>query len=72
MDKLGIANVKNYLNVRKKPSESAKIIGKMTRNNGCNILSTKKGCAMIESGKVRGYVKASYLMKGKAAQDRAL
>jgi len=72
MDKLGIANVKNYLNVRKKPSESAKIIGKMTRNNGCNILSTKKGWAKIESGKVRGYVKASYLLTGKAAQDKAL
>ncbi len=72
MDKLGIANVKNYLNVRKKPSESAKIIGKMTRNNGCNILSTKKGWARIESGKVRGYVKASYLLTGKAAQDKAL
>lgn len=72
MDKLGIANVKNYLNVRKRPSESAKIIGKMTRNNGCNILSLKKGWAKIESGKVHGYVKASYLLTGKAAQDKAL
>lgn len=72
MNKLGIANVHNYLNVRQKPSEDAKIIGKMTRNNGCNIISTKNGWARIESGKVKGYVKASYLTTGKAAQEKAL
>ena len=72
MNKLGIAKVDNYLNVRKSPSENAKIIGKMTRNNGCNVLYTKKGWSKIESGKVKGYVKSCYLITGKAAQDKAL
>ena len=36
--RLGIAsNVDTYLNVRKKPSTSAKIVGKMTKNSGCHI-----------------------------------
>ncbi len=71
-DKLGIANVRSYLNVRKKGSASAKVIGKMTKNTGCNILSIKNGWAKIESGKVKGYVKADYLLKGKEAEQRAV
>lgn len=72
MNKLGIAKVDKYLNVRKKPSEKSQVVGKMTRNSGCNVISTKKGWAKIESGKVKGYVKASYLITGKAAQEKAL
>lgn len=71
-DKLGIANVDTYLNVRKRGSESAKIIGKMTKNTGCNIISVKKGWAKIESGKVRGFVKAEYLLQGEEAEKKAL
>lgn len=71
-DKLGIADVDSYLNVRKGRSESSKIIGKMTKNTGCNIISVKNGWAKIESGEVKGYVKASYLLQGKEAEKRAL
>lgn len=71
-DKLGIADVDNYLNVRQKGSESAKIVGKMTKNAGCNIISVKKGWAKIESGNVKGYVKAEYLLQGKEAEQKAL
>lgn len=70
-DRLGMANVKSYLNVRKKPSTSSKIVGKMTRNSGCNIYYIKKGWAKIVSGKVKGFVKASYLLKDKPAEKRA-
>lgn len=71
-DKLGIADVNTYLNVRSRPSESAKIIGKMVKNTGCNIISEKKGWTKIESGSVKGYVKSEYLIKGKAAEKKAL
>lgn len=68
--RLGIAtNVDTYLNVRKKPSTSAKIVGKMTKNSGCHIYSIKKGWAKIVSGKVNGYVKASYLSTDKKAES---
>lgn len=71
-DKLGIADVHSYLNVRKSGSESAKIVGKMVKNTGCNVSSVKNGWAKIQSGNVKGYVKADYLITGEAAEKRAL
>ena len=50
--RLGVANkVDTYLNVRKKPSESGKVVGKMTKNAGCHVYHIKKGWAKIVSGK---------------------
>lgn len=70
-DRLGVANVHNYLNVRKQPGKNAKIAGKMTRNSGCNVYKIKKGWAKIVSGKVRGWVKAEYLLTDEKAEARA-
>ena len=70
--RLGIANkVSNYLNVRKKPSEDARIVGKMVKNAGCHIYNVKKGWAKIVSGKVNGYVKAEYLTMDEEAEALA-
>lgn len=70
--RLGVANkVDTYLNVRKKPSERGKLVGKMTKNAGCHIYSIKKGWAKIVSGKVKGYVKASYLTTDEEAEKLA-
>lgn len=71
-DKLGLANVHNYLNVRKKPSEDAKIIGKMTNHNACNIISEKNGWSKIQSGKIKGYVMSKYLIAGEKAEKLAV
>ena len=70
-DRLGVAKVDSYLNVRKKPGEDSGIVGKMTKNSGCNIYKVNKGWAKIISGKVKGYVKASYLIKDKQAEEFA-
>ncbi len=71
-DRLGIASkVDTYLNVRKKPSESAKIVGKMTKNAGCHIYKIKKGWAKIVSGKVEGWVKSSYIVTDTKAEELA-
>ena len=70
-DRLGVANVKSYLNVRSKPSKNGKIVGKMTRNSGCHIYKIKDGWAKIVSGQVNGWVKASFLLKDKAAEEKA-
>lgn len=70
--RLGIANkVDTYLNVRSKPSESGKLVGKMTKNAGCHVYRVKKGWAKIVSGKVKGYVKASYLTLDEKAEKLA-
>ncbi len=70
--RLGIANkVDTYLNVRKKPSKRASIVGKLTKNAGCHIYNIKNGWAKIVSGDVRGYVKASYLTTDEKAEELA-
>ncbi len=71
-DRLGIANVDTYLNVRSKANTSAKIVGKMTKHSGCHIYSIKKGWAKIVSGKVKGYVKAEYLVTDEEAEEMAM
>lgn len=70
--RLGIASkVDTYLNVRKKPSESAKIVGKMTKNAGCHIYKVKDGWAKMVSGNVTGWVKASYIVTDEKAEKLA-
>ncbi len=70
--RLGIASkVDTYLNVRKKPSESATIIGKLTKNAGCHIYKIKDGWAKIVSGNVKGWVKAKFIETDEKAEELA-
>lgn len=68
---LGIANVDNHLNVRETPDESGKLVGKMTKNAACEILSVENNWAHIKSGKVEGYASMDYLFVGEQAKQRA-
>lgn len=71
-ENIGIATVDNYLNIRKKPGEDEKVIGKLPKNAGATIYSIdKNGWAKIKSGKVTGYVMSSYLTTGKEAEELA-
>ena len=58
---LGIAHVDNYLNVRETAGEDGKLVGKMSKNAGCEILGVEGDWTKIKSGKVEGYVKSEYL-----------
>ena len=70
--RLGIASkVDTYLNVRSKPSEKSKIVGKMTKNAGRHIYKVKKGWAKMVSGKVEGWVKAKYIVTDERAEQLA-
>lgn len=72
-DRLGIASkVDTYLNVRKKPNEEATIVGKLTKNAGCNVYKIKNGWAKIVSGKVNGWVKAEYIVTDEEAEELSL
>ena len=69
---LGVANLTSgYLNVRKEPSQSSEIIGKLTRHGGCEILGEENGWFKIQSGPVRGYVSADYVVTGEQAEQIA-
>lgn len=67
---LGIAHVDNNLNVREKPSEDSKLVGKLTKDAACEILEIDDGWAHIKSGKVDGYCKAEFLYTGDEAIKR--
>lgn len=68
---LGIAQVDNHLNVRNKAGEDGELVGKMTKNAACEILSSEGDWAHIKSGKVEGYVHMDYLLTGDAAKQKA-
>lgn len=68
---LGIAKVDNHLNVRDKAGEDGSLVGKMTKNAACEILSVDGEWAHIKSGKVEGYVHTDYLLQGEEAKKKA-
>lgn len=69
---IGIADVDNNLNIRSGPSEDSKLVGKLPKNGGCEILEgSKDGWTKISSGKVTGYVKSMYLITGSEATQLA-
>lgn len=68
---LGLANVDNYLNVRKGATESAELVGKMPAGAGCEVYGEEDGWYHIRSGKVEGYVLGDYLLTGDEAREKA-
>lgn len=67
---LGIANVDNHLNIREKASQDSKLVGKLTKDAACEIISIEDGWAHIKSGKVEGYCSTDYLFTGESAISR--
>ena len=69
---LVIADVTNYVHIRSMPSEEGEILGKLYRNSVGRRLDEENGWYRIESGKVKGYVKAEFVQTGDEAKRRAL
>ena len=63
-DKLAIAEVSDYANVRKKPSSDSKLVGFIYNDNLGHVLDTKGDWTKIQSGDVTGWVKNDYLTVG--------
>lgn len=71
-DRLGIAKVDNYLNIREKPSQDSKVVGKLPKDAGCHVYEIdENGWAKIISNKVSGYVLSTYLVLDEAAEEYA-
>jgi len=68
---LGVANVDNHLNVRALPQTDGKLLGKMSNNAACEIISIEGEWAKIKSGEVEGFVNVDFLYMGGAAKRRA-
>lgn len=68
---LGIANVRNYVNIRSGPSTDYKILGKLYKGCVANILGYEGDWVKIQSGNVaEGYIKAEYLLIGWDAEEK--
>lgn len=62
---VGISIAKDYVNIRKEPSTDAEILGKLYRDSAAYILEKKDDdWYYVESGSVKGYVKAEYIKTG--------
>jgi len=69
---LGIVTVsEGKVNIRDAASLEGKIVGKIGRDAGCDILGEEDGWLKIKSGKVEGYIKSDYVLTGKEALDKA-
>lgn len=67
---LGVSIADSYVNVRKEPSTSSEIVGKLYRGAAAKILEYLEGdWAKIESGDVVGYIASNYLAIGEAAKE---
>ncbi len=71
-DNVAISRVSNYVNVRAEANTSSAVVGKIYNNCAATILATVDGEGgdwyQIQSGNVKGYIKAQYFITGAEAE----
>lgn len=65
---VGISIAADYVNIRKKPSTDADIVGKLYRGSAATIMKTEGDWVYIKSGSVSGYIMKDYLAIGYSAE----
>lgn len=69
---LGIVTVaEGKVNIREEASMDGKIVGKIGKDAGCDVLGEEGEWLHIKSGKVEGYIKSEYVLTGSAALEKA-
>lgn len=66
-----MADVDDYLNIRKSSNEESKIVGKLRKGDAAKVLKKGKVWTKIKSGSVTGYVKNEYCVYGAKAHKLA-
>lgn len=61
---MAVANVDDYVNIRKSPDEDSKLLGKLYRKGVADVVQKKGDWYKIKSGSVTGYVKGDYITVG--------
>lgn len=59
---MAVANVKDFVYIRKKPDKESAYVGKMRNDEVCTVLEAVDGWYHIKSGKCDGYIRADYLI----------
>ena len=70
-DVLIIAQVNNYVNIRRQPDTEAEVVGKLYNNSVGTLIAEEGDWYQIKSGSVEGYVKAEYFKTGDEARQIA-
>lgn len=74
-DNVAISRVSNYVNVRGEANTASEVVGKIYNNCAATILDTVEGedgkWYQIQSGNVKGYIKAEYFITGADAEKIA-
>lgn len=71
-DKLAVALVSDYVNIRKEPTTESEYVGKLYANGVGTIQGENvDGWVLLSSGGVTGYVRAEYLAVGEYAKELA-
>ncbi|MCH5264711.1 MAG: C40 family peptidase [Lachnospiraceae bacterium] len=65
---VGISIAADYVNIRKKPSTEAEIVGKLYRGSAATIMKHEGDWVYIKSGSVSGYIMKDYLAIGYSAE----
>lgn len=69
---IGICVVESgNLNIREGASTDSKLVGKFPKNGACEVVSTDGDWYYIESGEIKGYVLAEYIVTGEKAWSMA-
>ena len=63
-ENVAIANVDEYVNIRAAADENAEVLGKLYSNGTAIVIETLDGWYKVVSNKVKGYIKAEYLVVG--------
>lgn len=63
-DKMAVAQVSDYVNIRKKPNENAEQLGKLYSNSVATVIRKKGDWYKVKSGSVVGYVKSDFVVVG--------
>ena len=61
---MAVAQVNDYVNIRKKPNEDAKLLGKLYSNAVATVIRKQGDWYKIRSGSVTGYVKSDFVVVG--------
>lgn len=55
----------DFLNIRKLPNAESKIVGRMFRNTGAEVLEEDGNWLLVQSGDIKGYISKKYVVQGK-------
>lgn len=69
---IAVAEVKNFVYIRKKASEDSAYVGKLYSNCVGTVIKKKGNWYKIESGNVTGYVSADYVTVGDETRSRSV